>query len=28
MVGCTERISDPAQLGLEIAHPFVYRRTS
>jgi chemotaxis protein methyltransferase CheR len=28
MVGCTERISEPAQLGLEIAHPFVYRRTS
>ena len=28
MVGSTERISDPAQLGLEIAHPFVYRRVS
>lgn len=28
MVGSTERISDPAQLGLEIAHPFVYRRIS
>jgi chemotaxis protein methyltransferase CheR len=26
MVGSTERISDPAALGLEIAHPFVYRR--
>ncbi len=26
MVGSTERISDPAELGLEIAHPFVYRR--
>jgi len=26
MVGSTERISDPASLGLEIAHPFVYRR--
>ena len=26
MVGSTERITDPAQLGLEIAHPFVYRR--
>jgi chemotaxis protein methyltransferase CheR len=28
MVGSTERISDPAALGLEIAHPFVYRRVS
>ncbi|MEA2156497.1 MAG: chemotaxis protein methyltransferase CheR [Solirubrobacteraceae bacterium] len=28
MVGSTERITDPAQLGLEIAHPFVYRRIS
>jgi chemotaxis protein methyltransferase CheR len=26
MVGSTERISDPAALGLQIAHPFVYRR--
>jgi chemotaxis protein methyltransferase CheR len=26
MVGSTERISEPAALGLEIAHPFVYRR--
>jgi chemotaxis protein methyltransferase CheR len=26
MVGSTERITDPAALGLEIAHPFVYRR--
>lgn len=26
MVGSTERITDPGQLGLEIAHPFVYRR--
>jgi chemotaxis protein methyltransferase CheR len=26
MVGSTERIADPAALGLEIAHPFVYRR--
>jgi chemotaxis protein methyltransferase CheR len=26
MIGSTERISKPAQLGLEIAHPFVYRR--
>lgn len=26
MVGSTERVSDPAELGLEIAHPFVYRR--
>ena len=26
MVGSTERITDPASLGLEIAHPFVYRR--
>ena len=26
MVGSTERINDPAQLGLEVAHPFVYRR--
>ena len=26
MVGSTERISDPAGLGLQIAHPFVYRR--
>ncbi|MEA2150890.1 MAG: chemotaxis protein methyltransferase CheR [Solirubrobacteraceae bacterium] len=26
MVGSTERINGPAQLGLEIAHPFVYRR--
>ena len=28
MVGSTERISSPAQLGLEIAHPFVYRRVA
>jgi chemotaxis protein methyltransferase CheR len=28
MVGSTERVSDPAALGLEIAHPFVYRRTA
>jgi chemotaxis protein methyltransferase CheR len=28
MVGSTERISDPVALGLEIAHPFVYRRVS
>jgi chemotaxis protein methyltransferase CheR len=28
MVGSTERISDPARLGLEIAHPFVYRRVT
>jgi chemotaxis protein methyltransferase CheR len=28
MVGCTERISEAASLGLEIAHPFVYRRIS
>jgi chemotaxis protein methyltransferase CheR len=28
MVGSTERISDPAGLGLEIAHPFVYRRVA
>jgi chemotaxis protein methyltransferase CheR len=28
MVGSTERITDPARLGLEIAHPFVYRRTA
>jgi chemotaxis protein methyltransferase CheR len=28
MVGSTERITDPASLGLEIAHPFVYRRVS
>jgi chemotaxis protein methyltransferase CheR len=26
MVGSTERINDPGKLGLEIAHPFVYRR--
>jgi chemotaxis protein methyltransferase CheR len=26
MVGSTERINDPGQLGLEVAHPFVYRR--
>lgn len=26
MVGSTERISHPGALGLEIAHPFVYRR--
>ncbi len=26
MVGSTERVSDPAALGLELAHPFVYRR--
>jgi chemotaxis protein methyltransferase CheR len=26
IVGSTERIADPAALGLEIAHPFVYRR--
>jgi chemotaxis protein methyltransferase CheR len=28
MVGSTERISDPTELGLEVAHPFVYRRVS
>jgi chemotaxis protein methyltransferase CheR len=28
MVGSTERISEPARLGLEIAHPFVYRRAT
>lgn len=28
MVGSTERIADPAELGLEIAHPFVYRRVT
>ncbi|HTN22980.1 MAG TPA: protein-glutamate O-methyltransferase CheR [Solirubrobacteraceae bacterium] len=28
MVGSTERITDPTALGLEIAHPFVYRRVS
>jgi chemotaxis protein methyltransferase CheR len=26
MVGSTERITEPAALGLEIAHPFLYRR--
>ena len=26
MVGSTERITSPAELGLEIAHPFLYRR--
>jgi chemotaxis protein methyltransferase CheR len=26
MVGSTERINEPRKLGLEIAHPFVYRR--
>jgi len=26
MVGSTERISEPAGLGLELVHPFVYRR--
>jgi chemotaxis protein methyltransferase CheR len=28
MVGSTERISDPSALGLEIAHPFVYRKAA
>jgi chemotaxis protein methyltransferase CheR len=28
MVGSTERVRDPAALGLEIAHPFVYRRVT
>lgn len=28
MVGSTERVRDPAALGLEIAHPFVYRRVA
>jgi len=28
MVGSTERISEPARLGLEIAYPFIYRRVS
>jgi chemotaxis protein methyltransferase CheR len=28
MVGSTERISDPVELGLQIAHPFVYRRVA
>ncbi len=26
LVGSTERVSSPAQLGLEPAHPFVYRK--
>jgi len=26
MIGSTERISTPAQIGLTPAHPFVYRR--
>jgi chemotaxis protein methyltransferase CheR len=28
MVGSTERVRDPAALGLEVAHPFVYRRVT
>jgi len=28
MVGSTERVRHPAALGLEIAHPFVYRRVA
>lgn len=28
IVGSTERVRDPAALGLEIAHPFVYRRVA
>jgi chemotaxis protein methyltransferase CheR len=28
MVGSTERIGDPVRLGLEIVHPFVYRKVS
>ncbi len=28
MVGSTERITEPRALGLEIAHPFVYRRVA
>jgi chemotaxis protein methyltransferase CheR len=26
LVGSTERVASPAQLGLELAHPFVYRK--
>ena len=26
LIGSTERVSSPAQLGLELAHPFVYRK--
>jgi chemotaxis protein methyltransferase CheR len=26
MVGATERVTNPAAIGLEIAHPFIYRR--
>ncbi|MGH2943007.1 MAG: CheR family methyltransferase, partial [Solirubrobacteraceae bacterium] len=28
MVGSTERVTQPARLGLESVHPFVYRRTA
>lgn len=28
MVGSTERIAEPAALGLEVAHPFVYRKVA
>jgi chemotaxis protein methyltransferase CheR len=28
MVGSTERIFEPSRLGLEVAHPFVYRKVS
>ena len=26
LIGSTERVALPAQLGLELAHPFVYRK--
>ncbi len=28
MVGSTERVADPKRLGLEPAHPFIYRKTT
>jgi hypothetical protein len=27
MIGSSERIISPGSLGLETAHPFIYRRT-
>jgi chemotaxis protein methyltransferase CheR len=28
VVGATERVAKPADLGLELVHPFIYRRAS
>ena len=27
VVGTTERVADPRRLGLDLAHPFIYRKS-